>query len=266
MKSRKAFTLIELLVVISIIALLLSILVPAMNKARESARKVVCATNLRQIGLNLEFYCDDYTNCGLLGIIPYIFGSADAKTSPDVGRMDILWCPSGAQQYTDQSVGSWIGSAYATFGYTQYAGYKAATCAVGTNNGLLQKTWQALEHCPSKNIPHTGSGGKTSRSSWITVTDINFSGFSIRGSGATVKDFFPRSNHYARATVTQGRNTGASMDSCAGSNSLHVDCHVEWNSIGVMQNDDKLIHVFIDPALGLVDTMGASWWQFPRSN
>ena len=50
------FTLIELLVVISIIALLLSILLPSLRKAKQQARTVVCASNQRQIGLGLSLY------------------------------------------------------------------------------------------------------------------------------------------------------------------------------------------------------------------
>lgn len=56
---RRAFTLVELLVVIGIIALLVSILLPTLNRAREAARETQCMSNMRQWGVGFEMYVDE---------------------------------------------------------------------------------------------------------------------------------------------------------------------------------------------------------------
>jgi prepilin-type N-terminal cleavage/methylation domain-containing protein/prepilin-type processing-associated H-X9-DG protein len=59
-RSRHGFTLIELLVVIAIIAILAAILFPVFAQAREKARQTACLSNLKQIGLGLQMYAQDY--------------------------------------------------------------------------------------------------------------------------------------------------------------------------------------------------------------
>lgn len=61
-KQQKAFTLIELLVVISTIGLLMAILMPALGAAREQGSRVVCASNLRNLGIALQIYLDGNDN------------------------------------------------------------------------------------------------------------------------------------------------------------------------------------------------------------
>ena len=84
MSGKRAFTLIELLVVIAIIALLLAILMPALQRVKKQANGVACLSNLKQIGMAFNMYTEDNEgkfprNGGIwiVKFLPYIGGQGD---------------------------------------------------------------------------------------------------------------------------------------------------------------------------------------------
>ncbi len=72
--SKRGFTLIELLVVIAIIAILAAILFPVFARAREKAKQASCESNLKQLGLAMHMYAQDYDECFPMVHIQYSTG------------------------------------------------------------------------------------------------------------------------------------------------------------------------------------------------
>ena len=87
-RTRPAFTLIELLVVVAIIALLISILLPSLERARATARQTVCITNMRSIGQAAHIYRDENRDWGIRGIAGFHLA---AQTPPRGNEYHIFW-------------------------------------------------------------------------------------------------------------------------------------------------------------------------------
>ena len=99
----RAFTLIELLVVIAIIAILASLLLPALAKAKESAKRITCVNDLRQLGMSVTMFADDHE-----GLYPQRGGSWDSLAGKPkasaVGATSNYWPLQLQAYYVDTKV------------------------------------------------------------------------------------------------------------------------------------------------------------------
>lgn len=223
MQKKRGFTLIELLVIIAIIGILAAILFPVFARAREQARKTSCASNLKQIGMALLQYRQDYDEK-----FPR-YGNVDngqtgwaEKLNPYLKSVEIFQCPSEAQSqllpqcYTDYFLSLYL--------FEDLEGVAESTIEFPSNTISNGETRYGKSDLYCHALRGTNPTGVPSCESGNSAGDDNI--------------------QYPDILANMRRHSG-------GSNCLFVDGHVKW-----LRPESTIIFDFANTQLVTSDTFG----------
>lgn len=207
------FTLVELLVVISIIGILAGILLPSLSLARQRALKVACISNLRQIGIALSLYADDYNNLYPMAGSTIIWDRVDVD--PPTGNGSYGWMQQIFPYVKDKKLYSCpVNKEYPEYAY--FLGARAAYMEGGKQE-FASVSIKKIEYPSAFVLAGDTTKGPTPETTF-TVDDCDKDDYVYNCVGGDLSEFPPH-------VPVQWKGWQVHMQ---GQNILFADGHADW--------------------------------------
>ena len=187
MKKTSGFTLIELLVVISIIALLMSMLMPALARVRQQAKAVVCQAQLKQWATVIQMYAEENRE--------YLWEYKDWHLCWEPYYVDskMLFCPMAKNTVDDGGRGSFMAwsdqGTYGSYGVNYYTPTLSKEDQQGANDRILAELWQTANYKGAARIPIIGDCGNYGAMPELADDPPEYDGdFFTKGEGSNIDE------------------------------------------------------------------------------